>query len=601
MAHPAEYASEEWLPEYTDYVLAMGRQQLRLESEKRNITVEYTHSYVRFVEDIESLTVGYGLLTKDKKDEIPALKLDLNIYEELTELGTAVKIINGYINECDEAHPNPTFTPDTPNVYVPHISYVIQWGNDTLPELVPGGMLHDQDGCSILFMSGSKPFDKVENFYNFIYKEEKDKKISIYSGNKVADVYMPYVLHNALAELDIFKDDELTALSEKMVAKFPYIKDAEGAIAKAKNIVYYTLRFLTFLFLNDFESIFEKRQDTVNVLLEDFLKKENIKIERKEKNKKILFKKDSLTSALKNNRLKFQQAALKRIKSNLANFTKEERELAENVIEYISYSLTLKKLEDIEESKKFWGIIQTLGNHITCPNPDSKDGGICSGAERLRKYALQGYNGSHTEALFVKLMKAEPSLLIQGLTKAISTAEKASDTERPNLLGIIVDSFSWLDTCENCGGYLHNNTLWGQILKDFVSLKEIKKYFTLPLSSIDSVFRVVSQERYNGPSNLSNAKGGKDYTVSGWNYRVLSEKRYTLGTRTNQQESQLCRDKIFERIQATLMRAALIQPLEFWDADYASWPLTQERSFTGNIREIIALRFPETNAVKIKK
>ena len=56
MDSSAEYTSAEWLQDFIAYTENKGRKKQKLETE-----VEYTSSYVRFVKDSNSLSVGYGV------------------------------------------------------------------------------------------------------------------------------------------------------------------------------------------------------------------------------------------------------------------------------------------------------------------------------------------------------------------------------------------------------------------------------------------------------------------------------------------------------------------------------------------------------------
>ncbi|MBL8676982.1 MAG: hypothetical protein JNJ47_06145, partial [Alphaproteobacteria bacterium] len=557
---PVEYSSLKWLPEFTDYCEQKGRQKQRIEEGG-----EYTKSYVQFVKNISNLDVGYGLLRQDKNISIPKLQLKQEAYEELAELGTAIKIINGYVENLDESEQ--TFTPDKTNILVPHISYVIQWKKDTLPELVPGGIPYTQKRRQLVFMSGGGVEDaqsKIKKFYNHVYKEENIPPISICTGNKVADKYLPYILCQAVNELPIFKDSYLRDLANNLKDKTPFTKNTENEVLLAKNTLNCTFHFLSLLFDNKLEEIFTHRQDTVRRLLENFLKKEEIKIKEEgaEENKK--FNKEAFIQVLKNHRLTFLEAAFQRIESQFKT-VEENRELITNFINYMRVSLAPQELQDIEKAEEFWALIKTLGENIKCPNPDSYYGSLISVANRLKKYALAGFNGSHTEPLFIKLMRAQPQYLTQNLQKVVEDhKENFENGVRPRFLGIIVDAFSWLDTCSSCGGFLHTNTLWVDALNEAKYDIEAKGFsFLFPY--INSLFRMVSHEPYGGmPINLENAEGGSDYTSLGWDYRVLSELRYILATRCSKKKNTLQRDKIFERIPNTITRATLTKPLEFW-------------------------------------
>lgn len=606
MHSPAEYTDSQWLDKFTSYVKLKGQQQQRLETDD-----SYTSSHVRFVQDIPKLTVGYGLLTTEEKPEIPGIKLPEETYLELAKVGIAVKVINGYVQTGDEF--KQTFTPDKTNVFVPHISYIIQWTEDQLPELVPGRMLQDQDK-TIVFMSGNgteETATKIEQFYNHLYKNDENPTITILSGHKVAEDYVPYALHEAATKLEIFKDSYLGSLSENMRKRFPYTKAQNGKklgnTQAAKNRINFTFQFLALLLNNKLKEVFDNRQDTVHRLLEDFLKDKAIKIaEEKSEDEKRTFKENSFLETLKKERNAFLEAALNRLKSELDNLDEADRNFLKGIIAYIRYSLNPKLLETLKESKKFWVAIKKLGDTILCTNPDSPYQNKISVAERLKKYALQGFNGSHTEQLFLKFIRTNPSLLIQGLQNAIEQhQENISDRFKPRFLGLIIDSFSWLDICSSCGHTLHHSSLWSDSLREIGKPIETTG-FQLPFSHINSIFRMVSQEAYDSmPAELRGAEGGKDYTNTGWDYRLLSELRYTLATRFSKQKSTFLRDKTFERIPNCIMAACLTQPLGFWQKDHpllsAIALAPQDREFSCNAIDILFLRFPNSKALHMKK
>ncbi len=206
MELPSECGELQWLKQYTDYITQKGRQQQRLESQD-----SYTKSYVRYVKNRQNLTVGYGLLTQEGNIKIPNLQLEKATYDKLSSLGLAVKVINGYVQNLDTE--DQTFTPDKTNIFVPHISYIIQWGQDESPGFVPGGMLYDIHGCSIVMMSGAgiaTVNEQIEHFYNHIYRDDTEDKVTVFSGNRVAEDYVPYALHRIVEQkLDGFRDSDL--------------------------------------------------------------------------------------------------------------------------------------------------------------------------------------------------------------------------------------------------------------------------------------------------------------------------------------------------------------------------------------------------------
>lgn len=598
---PTEYSSLQWLPEFTEYCEKKGQQKQRIAERG-----EYTKSYVRFVKNIASLNVGYGLLRQDKNVLIPELQLKQETYKELAALGTTIKIINGYVQNLDESEQ--TFTPDKTNILVPHISYIIQWKKDVLPELIPGGVPYTQKKSQLVFMSGGgieEASSKIKQFYNDVYKDENSPSVSIWNGKKVADKYLPCILYQAVNELDFFKEPYLGKLAKTLQDKTPFTKETkENVLLLAKNTLHCTFHFLALLFDNKFEEIFNNRQDTTRRLLENFLKEEEIKIteEGAEQNKK--FNKEELIQALKSHRLKFLEAAFQRAESQLKT-VEEDRKLITSFINYMRISLTPQGLKDIEKAEEFWTLIKDLGENIKCPNPDSRYGSLISVAERLKKYALAGFNGSHTEPLFIKLMRAQPQYLTQNLQKIVEDhKENFENGLKPRFLGVIIDAFSWLDTCSNCGNFLHTNTIWADALNDAKYDIELKG-FLLPFLHIDSLFRMATHEPYdNAPLDLRNAEGGSDYASSGWDYRVLSELRYTLATRYPTKGNVLRRDKIFERIPNSITKAVLTKPLEFW---HDSPALSQiilapvARDFAVNAIEILFLKFPDNKAIRIKK
>ena len=262
--------------------------------------------------------------------------------------------------------------------------------------------------------------------------------------------------------------------------------------------------------------------------------------------------------------------------------------------------------EELDEARKFWEHIKRIGNNLTCSNPDAQSSysSHISIAERLRKYALSGYGGSHTEQLLVKLVRTNHFLLTQSLDK-LFLGKKASLAVdwRPRFLGIIIDVFSWLDTCSNCATYLHTNSDWVTILEKIRPIIE-KTGFSVPFSRVDSLFRVLSQQQYGGtPSDLSSAEGGSDYTKSGWDFRLLSEERYTLSTRNPVKET-LMRDRTFEKIHSSVIRAATTFSLDFWLSDpFAKFLLDSEkdRDLSENVREILYIRFPTVKSLAIRK
>lgn len=604
MEIPSECGELRWLQQYTDYIAHKGRQQQRLESQD-----DYTRSYVRYVENRQNLTVGYGLLTQDKSFKIPKLQLDQVTYHKLSTLGLAVKVINGYVQNLDTGN-DKTFTPDKANIFVPHISYIIQWAQDESPEFVPGGMLYDSHGCSIVMMSGAGTAtvnEQIEHFYNHIYRDDTDDKITVYSGNKVAEDYVPYDLHRIVErKLDGFRDSDLAKLCSKIQNKLPFTKGAKDSKLQAQNTLNLTFQFLNLLLENKFEEIFTRRSDTVRRLLKEFIKDSSIQIDEEEnKEGKKLFKKGSFISVLKSKKIEFIDVALKRISQNIPSINSENQSLVTNIVWYVLYSVKPEPLKKIEESKKFWKIINDLGRFITCVNPDSQYGAEITIAERLKKHALSGFNGSHTEPLFIKLIRTQSNLLVQHLQQAVDSHKDSFNKGfHPRFLGFIVDGFSWLDICGNCGNYLHTNELWNESLQEVkYSIESIG--FLLPFLSISSLFRMVSQVPYSGPVDLSEASGGEDYTTSGWDFRLLSEMRYALSTRTLPKASQLQRDKVFEKIPTSITRVALSKPIEFWQQNPSLSRVilaspTRETSSVNAI-DILLLRFPNSIPLVIKK
>lgn len=595
MNDSSEYGSSEWLPAYTVYAKYKGRQCYRLEEDQ-----SYTSSYIRFVKDIPSLTLGYGLLSKDKQPQIPALTLEEGVYGKLADVGAAVKIINGYLQKFDESEK--TFTPEKTNFFMPHLSYVIQWKEDSLPEFLPGGELHDQKGRLIVFMSGADKEGNsttIEQFYNHLYKKAESEEIVIYPGNKVAEQYVPYVLKEAVKGLEIFKPAYLSELSKKMTDRFSYVKSEgkEDNTQAFRNTINITSKFISLLLCDKIGDVFKARQDTVSRLLETFPSEKRIEIPKDGE----VYNEKKFTEALQKNKSTFLLAALARIRKLLPSLEEDNQAFVKNIIDYLGYALNPQQLEDIRKAGEFWELIKSLGNCITCANPDAQyNCSMITGAERLRKYALSGY-GSHTEQLFIKLVRTEPQLLTQGLEQFIKdNPTKFSGAIKPRLLGFIIDGFSWLDTCEGCGHYLHTNTEWTESLKEV----KIPPPFVLPFNQIDSIFRMVSQERYGGPSDISQAEGGKDYRKSGWDYRILSEARYTLATRFPEKVNLLRRDCIFSKIPSAVTGAALAKPIEFW-REYSALFKTildpEKRFFACHSIDILSLRFPDEKSLRIKK
>ncbi|WP_032113963.1 hypothetical protein [Candidatus Paracaedibacter symbiosus] len=602
---PKEYTSEEWLPRFITYTEQKGRQRHRLEQEK-----DYTKSYIRFVKDEDKLKVGYGLLRQGESIALAPLKLSSKIYGYLSQLGLILKVLNGYVNDFD-IHEK-SFTPDKSNIYVPHISFVIQWDDNSIPKLIPGGMLKDDKGADIVFMSGNGKADtqqKIEDFYNFIYKDKDGPKVAIYSGDNVADAYIPCALYDGIVndEWEVFQPWRLAEVAKKIADICPYIKDTKDNIIQQKNTINFTSRFLSFLFKNDLDSLFKLSQDTVRVLLE-MMPPPKPAIEEEGEQDKKRFKEASFKAFLRDKKELFISAALDQIKNSLGKLEDNTQKTdILNLLIYISSSANPDSLKELETSRQFWGLIKKLGNMLTCPNPDSAYGPNISFAERIRKYAIGGY-GSHSERVFVKLIRTNPQLLIRSLDKIKEEHKKdILEGTQPKLLGIIVDAYSWLDTCTKCGKFLHENILWPKLLSELRSSIE-EKGFSLPFPHIYSVFRVLAHEQYYGmPSNLEKAGGGPDYTSTGWDFRVLSELRYTLATRQPSSET-LPRDRVFERVSNTIVKAALVEQLDFW---YTHPAITQvllstkiegvTRGFTSNVINILCLRFPDSLPLCIRK
>jgi hypothetical protein len=603
MNDPTEYTSEEWLPHFTAYIEQNGRQRHRLEKEK-----DYTTSHIRFVKDENQLQVGYGLLRKSVNATPTSLKLPPEIYNNLSQLGLVLKILNGYVNNFDEKEG--TFTPEKTNIYVPHISFVIQWNDNSIPEIISGGMLKTDSGAHIVFMSGNGMTDtqkKIEEFYNLVYKDARESSVTLYSGDNIADAYIPYALYNGIVndKWEVFQHYHLAKVAQKIAGINPYTKNTKDNIELHKNAINIAGQFLNHLFKNDLDYLFKNRQDTVKRLLEMMHSpKPDIEEEGEQDNKR--FKEGSFKKALEENKELFMNTALRRIQNYLEKLG-EDRQKPEitNLLNYIIYSTNPDLLKDLEKSQKFWILIKNLGNKLTCPNPDSNYGygSSITYAERIKKYAVGGY-GSHSEQLFVKLIKTQPQLLIRSLEKIKEDHKKdILEGTQPRFLGIIVDAYSWLDTCTICGYFLHNNLLWPQLLSDLRSPIE-EKGFSLPFPHIDSLFRVLAQEQYqNMPADLKNAGGGADYTSTGWDFRFLSQLRYTLATR-QPSNATLPRDRVFEKVSNTIISAALIRPLSFW---YEHLPISQvllsttNRDFTINAINILFLRFPDSTPLRVRK
>jgi len=191
------------------------------------------------------------------------------------------------------------------------------------------------------------------------------------------------------------------------------------------------------------------------------------------------------------------------------------------------------------------------------------------------------YGDDHTEQLFVKQVHAQPEMLLHNLGSLLSNSSSNSPSsspsseedadadvemevmDKPLFLGFMVDCFSWLDVCSNCSGFLHSNEIWPETLTKLKPQIEALG-FEVPTTSIDSVFRFVSQHEYNGnPLQISAAGGGHDYTDCGWDFRLLSRERMSLATRYDWIDLEV-RDKTIEIIQSSLMRDALRKPLDFW-------------------------------------
>ena len=102
----SEYSSPIWLQEFIQYTQQKGRQLHRLETE-----LDYFRYNIRFVKNTTNLSVGYGLLNKDNLIDIPSLSLNPEVYETLAELGTTIKVVNGYVQNLDEDKLNKSFTP----------------------------------------------------------------------------------------------------------------------------------------------------------------------------------------------------------------------------------------------------------------------------------------------------------------------------------------------------------------------------------------------------------------------------------------------------------------------------------------------------------
>lgn len=608
MESPTEYASAEWLTSFTAYTENKGRQKQRLEASDG-----FTKSHVRYVKDSEGLSVGYPVLKKARTTSppspSPSLVLPREKYESFSRLGFMVKVLNGYVQNFDFG--KQTFTPETTNFLIPHVSYVIQWNEDEDPQLVPAGMMRTPDtNFVIVFMSGAGDEDtkvKIEAAYNSVIRREDEEKINIYSGSNIVDQYLPYILREAIErrEIDIFKDPYLGTVANKLAIRFPYTKDTDDPILKRKNTICLTAQALEMLFKRADDKLFKERKDTVSILLGFDVKEESkpiIEEEDKDEGKKE-FKEPSFKKAMRDNRNFFIKAALIRIYDAAQELEEKDKSFANDLISYLRYIVDPGLITQLDKAKEFWELVKKIGRNLTCANPDAQ--GAYSPTipltDRLRKYALSGYGGSHTERILVKLVRTNPLLITQPLDRLLSD-KPASSEWKPKFLGIVIDTFSWLDICSYCASFLHTNLDWVKALEEMKPVIE-GIGFSVPFPSVNSLFRVLSQQQYgNAPSDLVSAGGGVDYTASGWDFRVLSEERYTLATRRSLEET-LLRDQTFEKIHSSVMKAAITKPLEFWWRNsFAKFLLTSDnRDLFQNVRDILYLRFQTIKPLAIKK
>lgn len=579
MEDPQECVSPPWVTQYISYTESIGKQKQRLEDEEDYI----------FVKNTKNLSVGYGILT-EKSDDFSQLELSKSVYEKLSRLGTELKILNGYINNFNESE-EVDFTPTSSNVLISHISFIIQWAPNEMPALVPAGTLKEPiDKTSIIFMSGGSNGgnDKdVEDFYNLIYKKPSDPSIIVYSGKKVADNYVPYILREKIEKrLYPFDDTYLSTIYSKVLSFFPHETNSE---------INCTLKFLNYLFKNEYESLFKGRQDTV-AHLENFVN--NFPPIKKLKNplNKEIYEESSFLKELEINKNIFFKGALKRLESLLSKIPDKNRKLLQDYIHYVDTVIFLKeKITDFEKVLEFWKFIKSMDSNFTCTNPDSTSQfytSLISIEQRMIKYALEGYTGSHTEPLFIKKIRANPFLLTQELPRIKEENKKLIPSNfEPKFLGIIIDAYSWLDSCKNCSQTLSSSNVWADSLS-FLQEDIRKQGFTIPFNSIDSLFRIFSHCPYDKRTEkISNSGGGPDYKKEGWDFRVLTKPRYTLATRLP--KTLLTRDNVFEKISNSITRQALIKEENFWLTENISHKiLSSKRKFSSNALRILLLRFP---------
>ena len=556
---------------------------------------------LRFVSSTSTLSVGYGVLP-DSGIEIPKLALSDSRYEELKKLGMFVKIFLGYLKESDKSD-SLSFTPEATNVLVPYVSSIIQWRAGIPPELVPTGFLRRQQNTPIIVLlsgnQGKEYQEKISKFYNHIYNDSSaDERIDILSADDIADINIPYLLKGMVdaRKAEPFKFSYLgeIIIENKLMETFCYIESANSDTQKAQNAIYVTLEFLKFL-IQDQNCI--DRYDTVS-RLNDYLKGKIDKFPSKEEetdfNKYVQKYKDKLMNVA----FKRMDDQIKKLPLLEDKFTKWKS--------YLTYCLyPSSHLDTIEKTESFWTLIQTIGDELQFSNPDGGDS--ISIVKRLYKVCFPSANrGNHTELLLMGLLKATPQSLIGNLREQFE--RKKNDKKPlvveagfPRYLGVVVDSFSWLDVCNSCARFLHTTPIWDSTLQDVRHFIE-EAGFTIPFPKIDSLFRFISQDYYGEepPLDLRDAKGGSNYRKSGWDFRLLSEERICLATRSDMKDT-LIRDRIIEGIQNRLADViSSHESLRFFTEPWLWSILDMDRPFCKNALRILQAYHPENIALRIK-
>ena len=544
---PGEEALED-IPRLMEYAEFSGRQRSRLEDGGSGFT--RSHS-LRFVESVDDLAVGYGLLPEEGA-AIPTLTLQAETYQQLREIGVAVKVLLGYLKSESD------LTPDGINVLVPYVSCVVQTA-DKDPELRPLGFLREApDEPAIVLLSanqGNGYKGDITRFFNLMYRDEALPEIKAIDAEEVGDAYIPLVLKDWVKDTSWNRLEPFTVkyVAEKVVngrimSEYPYVKDANTDQQRNQNTIHFIARCLQFLLQENWSETLRLNYHTVSQLHKAspaLPAKENV---------------DDFKAFVQTNKSPLIKAALRRIRAAAEHLDQTKKVELQRIVDYVEVcTFPEEKLHTPEQCAAFWGLIKEL-NALTCVNPDSRfnpDGqwGVTV-EQRLHKHFGNGYTSTHTEQLLVKFLRSSPDMLVQNLR-----AEEGD--EDLQFLGFVIDNFSWLDVCSRCSEFLHTNPIWIETLTETQPLIA-EKGFAVPVLPMDSVFRFVSQHEYDGaPFNLRGAGGGADYGASGWDFRFLSRERVSLGARFGWR-SLSTRDRVIERIQSRLMRAAVSEPFDFW-------------------------------------